>query len=111
MIELAFRNSKGTSLATFKQDLGKLEYFLGIEVAQSNYGVIISQMKYILDVLEENDMLDCKPIDTPKDSNVKLVPSQGKPLRDPRGYRQLVGKQNYITITRPDISFTVSVIS
>ena len=56
-------------------------------------------------------MLDCKPVDTPKDPNVKLVPSQGEPLRDPGGYRQLVGKLNYITITRPEICFPVSVVS
>ena len=53
VIKLAFKNSKGTSLVTFKQDLGKLEYFLGIEVAQSNYDVIISQRKYTLDILEQ----------------------------------------------------------
>ena len=56
-------------------------------------------------------MLDYKPVDTPMDSNVKLVPSQGELLRDPRKYRQLVGKLNYLTITRPGISFPVSVVS
>ena len=56
-------------------------------------------------------MLDCKPIDTPMDSNVKLVPGQGEPLRDPGRYRRLVGRLNYLTITRPDISFPVSVVS
>ena len=56
-------------------------------------------------------MLDCKPVDTPMDPNVKLVPSQGELLRDPGKYRRLVGKLNYLTITRPDISFLVSVVS
>ncbi|RVW61826.1 Retrovirus-related Pol polyprotein from transposon RE2 [Vitis vinifera] len=56
-------------------------------------------------------MLDCKPIDTPMDPNVKLIPGQGEPLGDPRRYRRLVGKLNYLTITRPDISFPVSVVS
>ena len=54
-------------------------------------------------------LLDCKPIDTPMDPNVKLVPGQGEPLCDPGRYRQLVGKLNYLTITQPDISFPVSV--
>ncbi|RVW73681.1 Retrovirus-related Pol polyprotein from transposon RE2 [Vitis vinifera] len=53
----------------------------------------------------------CKPVDTPMDPNVKLVPRQGEPLRDPGRYRQLIGKLNYLTITRPDISFPVSVVS
>ncbi|RVX02515.1 Retrovirus-related Pol polyprotein from transposon RE2 [Vitis vinifera] len=71
----------------------------------------LSQRKYALDILEETGMLDCKPVDTPMDPNVKLVPGQGEPLGDPERYRRLVGKLNYLTITRPDISFPVSVVS
>ena len=56
-------------------------------------------------------MLDCKPVDTPMDPNVKLVPGQGESFGDPGRYRRLVGKLNYLTITRPDISFPVSVVS
>ncbi|RVW62552.1 putative mitochondrial protein [Vitis vinifera] len=93
------------------KDLGKLKYFLGIEIAQSSSGVVLSQRKYALDILEETGMLDCKPVDTPMDPNVKLVPGQGEPLGDPGRYRLLVGKLNYLTITRPDISFPVSVVS
>ena len=53
------------------KDLGKLKYFLKIEIAQSNFGVIMSQMKYVLDILEKIGMIDCKPINTPMDPNVK----------------------------------------
>ena len=56
-------------------------------------------------------MLDCKLVDTPMDPNVKLVSRQGGPLRDPRRYRQLVGRLNYLTITQPNISFHVNVVS
>ena len=93
------------------KDLGNLKYFLGIKIAQSNSGVVISQKKYTLDILVDTSMLNCKPIDTPMDPNVKLVPSQGEPRRDSGRYRRLVGKLNYLTITRPDISFPVSVVS
>ncbi|RVX23604.1 Retrovirus-related Pol polyprotein from transposon TNT 1-94 [Vitis vinifera] len=72
------------------KDLGKLKYFLGIEIAQSSSGVVLSQSKYALDILEEIGMLDCKPIDTPMDPNVKLVPGQGEPLGDLGRYRRLV---------------------
>ncbi|RVW27157.1 Retrovirus-related Pol polyprotein from transposon TNT 1-94 [Vitis vinifera] len=72
------------------KDLGKLKYFLGIEIAQSSSGVVLSQRKYALDILEETGMLDCKPVDTPMDPNVKLVPGQGEPLGDPGRYRRLV---------------------
>ncbi|RVW95243.1 Retrovirus-related Pol polyprotein from transposon RE2 [Vitis vinifera] len=67
--------------------------------------------KYTLDILEETGMLDCKPVDTPIDPNVKLIPGQGEPLGDPGRYRRLVGKLNYLTITRPNISFPVSIVS
>ena len=56
-------------------------------------------------------MLNCKPVDTPMDPNVKLIPGQGEPLGDPVIYRRLVGKLNYLTITRSEISFHVSVVS
>ena len=47
----------------------------------------MSQRKSVLDILEETGMLDCETIDTPMDPNVKLVPGQGEPLRDPERYR------------------------
>ena len=84
---------------------------MGIEIVQSSSGVVISQWKYALDILEETGMLDCKPVDTPMDPNVKLVPRQGESLGDPGRYRRLVGKLNYLTITQPNISFPVSVVS
>ena len=71
----------------------------------------MSQRKFVLDILEEIGMLDCKPIDTPMDPNSKLVPRQGEPLQDLRRYQRLMGRLNYLTITRPNISFPVSVVS
>ena len=59
------------------KDLGKLKYFLGIEITRSNSDVVMSQRKYVLYILEEIGILDCKPIDTHMDPNVKLVPGQG----------------------------------
>ena len=69
------------------KDLGKLKNFLGIEIAQSNSGVVMSQRKYVLDILEETGILECKPVDTPMDPNVKLVPGQRQPLQDLGRYR------------------------
>ena len=92
------------------KDLGRLKYFLGIEVAQSRSGIVISQPKYALDILEKTGMMGCRPIDTPMDPNVNLLPGQGEPLSNPKRYR-LVGKLNYLTVSRLDISFSMSVVS
>jgi hypothetical protein len=54
------------------KNLGGLKYFLGIEVARSNQGIFLSQRKYVLDVLIEVGMLDCKPVDTPIVQNHRL---------------------------------------
>ncbi|XP_070011206.1 secreted RxLR effector protein 161-like [Nicotiana sylvestris] len=56
-------------------------------------------------------MTGCRPVDTPMDSNSKLLPGQEEPLSDLARYRRLLGKLNYLTVTRPDISFHVSIVS
>ena len=93
------------------KDLGKLCYFLGIEVVQSKHSIVFSQRKYAMDILEEMGLLSAKPVDTPMDLNVKLLPNQGEPLSDLGRYRRLVGKLNYLIVTCPDISFAMSVVS
>ena len=60
---------------------------MGIEIAQFNFSLVMSQRKYVLDILEEIYMLDCKLIDNSMDPNAKLVPRQGEPLRDLRRYQ------------------------
>ncbi|MFS7989993.1 putative RNA-directed DNA polymerase [Helianthus anomalus] len=92
-------------------DLGRLRYFLGIEVSRSPQGILLSQRKYVLDMLTECGLLGCKPVDSPMLPTRKLIPEDGSPMKDPERYRRLVGKLNYLTVTRPDISFVVSVLS
>ena len=93
------------------KDLGDLRYFLGMEVARSKRGIVVSQRKYVLDLLKETGMLGCKPADTPMDTNTKLgIDNNGGPV-DKGRYQRLVGKLIYLSHTRPDISFAVSVVS
>ena len=82
-----------------------------IEIAQFKSGVVMIKRNYALEILEETSMLNCKPVDTLMDLNVKLILGQGEPLCDPGRYQRLVVKLNYLTITRRDISFHVSVVS
>ena len=68
------------------KDLGRLKYFLGIEVLRSRGGIFIRQRKYILDLLAETGMLDCKPVEIPIITNHGLQLIKGEKLADRRQY-------------------------
>ncbi|KAI9162582.1 hypothetical protein LWI28_028704 [Acer negundo] len=93
------------------KDLGNLKYFLGMEVARSKKGIVVSQRKYILDLLRETKMLECKPAETPMDHTIKLGTIEGSAPVDKGRYQRLVGKLIYLSLTRPDIGFSVSKVS
>ncbi|CAN6725171.1 unnamed protein product [Malus baccata var. baccata] len=92
------------------KDLGPLKYFLGIEVATSSNGLFLNKKKYVLDLLDEANMMECKPARTPLASKLQWH-EKGEPLSDPSVYQRMVGKLIYLTITRPDISYSVSLAS
>ena len=93
------------------KDLGALKYFLGVEVLRSKEGIFINQKKYTLDLLSESGMMECKPTDTPIAINHGLQITEGAQLADKERYQRLVGKLIYLSHTRPDIAYAVSVIS
>ena len=93
------------------KDLGKPRYFLGIEIASANDGVILSQRKYVLNLLKEAGMLGYKPSNSPIDSGQDLWDTTFEILENAGRFRRLVGKLIYLTVTRPDITFTVGLIS
>lgn len=54
------------------KDLGELRYFLGMEFARIKREIFVSQRKYILDLLEETRLMDCKPANTPIEPDLNL---------------------------------------
>ncbi|XP_057996557.1 uncharacterized mitochondrial protein AtMg00810-like [Hevea brasiliensis] len=89
------------------KDLGRLSYFLGLEVSYDSKGYYLSQAKYAIDLLCRAGLTDNKTANTPLETNVKLSPTDGTILKDPTLYRQLVGSLIYLTATRPDIAYAV----
>jgi hypothetical protein len=89
------------------KDPGPLHHFLGILVTRQPHSLHLSQRQYILDVLSRVGMGDCNPSSTPIDTKTKLSATTGPFVADPFLYRSLAGALQYITHTRPDISYVV----
>ncbi|XP_043714849.1 uncharacterized mitochondrial protein AtMg00810-like [Telopea speciosissima] len=93
------------------RDLGELNHFLGLEVEKVNDGIFLSQKGYAKKLIERFGINSSKLCSTPLDANIKIRRKEGKLLSDPHHYRALVGNLIYLTITRPDIAFSVGLVS
>eukprot|EP01018_Ginkgo_biloba_P002098 Gb_06075 [translate_table: standard] len=91
--------------------LGLMNYFLGIEVTQNSDGAFISQEKYANDILKRFRMQNSKIAITPLAMSVKLSKEDESRKVDSALYKSLVGSLMYLTATRPDIMYAVSLIS
>ncbi|RDX89707.1 Lon protease-like, mitochondrial, partial [Mucuna pruriens] len=91
---------------TYTKKFGLYRSEVEDSVAQSKDGIAISQRKYALNILKDTDLLIA-----PWNPNKKLMADQGEPYSNLERYCRLVGKLIYLTITRPDISFIVRVVS
>ncbi|XP_057537335.1 uncharacterized mitochondrial protein AtMg00810-like [Amaranthus tricolor] len=89
------------------KDLGPLNYLLGIAVTPTSTGLFLSQQRYASEILEKDGMSQCNPVATSVATSGKLCVNAGSPCEDPTLYRSLAGALQYLTFTRPDISYAV----
>jgi hypothetical protein len=92
------------------KDLRPLHHFLDITVERRPDGLFLHQRTYMLDILKRAVMVDCKPCTTPVDLQAKLVGDSGPPVEDASQFRSIAGALQYLTFTRPDITYAVQQI-
>ena len=93
------------------KDLGTLNYFLGLDVTSSFNGYYLSQAKYASNLLSKAGIIDNKTVSTPLEYKAKLTPLDGEPISNATRYCRLVGSLIYLSVTRPNISNAMSIVS
>ena len=93
------------------KDLGPLNYLLSLEVSCSTNGYYLTQAKYTSDMISRVSITDSKIVDTPIEYNCRLNSHDDESLSHATLYTQLIGSLIYITVTCPDISYAVHVVS
>ena len=93
------------------KDLGNLHYCLGLEVWKDFGQTFLTQGKYARSLLERFRMEQCRSVATPLQQNLKLSSDDGTKEVDATMYRQLGGSLIYLTTTRPDLAYSISVLS
>lgn len=92
-------------------DLGLLSHYLGIEVQQSDGGIALCQARYATRILEMAGMKGCNPCHTPMEEKLKLSRESKEETIDATQYRRIVGSLRYLVHTRPDLCYSVGVVS
>jgi hypothetical protein len=105
------KNFKSEMKKFSMSDLGLLSYYLGIEVKQDANGITLCQSSYAAKILEVAGMGNCNSCDTPMECRLKLSKLKNGEAMDPTGYRSIIGSLRYILNTRPDLAFSVGVMS
>ena len=93
------------------KDLGMMHYFLVLEVWQFPDEIFQNQVKYVVEILKRFWMIDCKAMNTPMVTNLKVLNVDSLEIVDVTLYRQIIGSLMYLTNTRPNICFVVNTLS
>ncbi|GKC61024.1 hypothetical protein Tco_1088622 [Tanacetum coccineum] len=87
--------------------IGKISFFLGLQILQSPRGIFINQSKYALESLKIYGMESSDPMDTPMVEKSKLDENTQGKAADPTHYRGMIGTLLYLIASRPDLTFVV----
>jgi hypothetical protein len=93
------------------KDLGSLTYFLGVEIQSHSHGLVLSQHRYIQDLLHRTNMSNSQLVTTPLLPGPPPTLAIGELLLDPSEYCIIVGSLQYLSLTLPDLSFAVNKLS
>jgi hypothetical protein len=93
------------------KDLGPLHFFVGVEAIWTKDALHLSQQRYIHDLLTKTNMMLAKPISSPMSASSPLSKFDGSTIAYPSLYHSTVGSLQYLSITRPDLSFVVNKVS
>lgn len=92
-------------------DLSHLSYFLGMELKRTDAGILLHQSKYANVCLKKFHMMHCNSAMTPADTGLILLKEGSDEKVDATHYRQVVGSLRYLCNSRPDLVFSVGLIS
>ena len=118
--DLIFTGNDGLLIEEFKAsmkrefdmtDLGRMKYFLGVEVIQTHEGIFISQRKYAHEILKKFGMECSNATKTPMVPGFKLTKDEGGTKVDSTQYKQMIGSLMYLTVSRPDLMYVMSLVS
>ncbi|XP_020415445.1 uncharacterized protein LOC109947970 [Prunus persica] len=93
------------------KDLGPLSYFLGLQVVSHDGVLHLNQLKYVHDLLHKSNLPHAKPASTPLAAKSVLTASDDDLLVSLTEYHELVESLQYLTLTRPDISFAINIVA
>ncbi|GJW08959.1 retrovirus-related pol polyprotein from transposon TNT 1-94 [Tanacetum coccineum] len=91
--------------------MGELNFFLGLQIKQMEYGIFFNQSKYIKEMLKKFSLEESKPMKTPMSSDTKLTKDEEYESVDSTKYRGMIGSLLYVTASRPDIMFSVCLLA
>jgi len=87
--------------------IGKLNFFLGMQIKQTSNRTMIHQRKYVKELIKLFGMGSAKPMDTPISPSTRLVVDNRSSSVEEKSYRGMIGSLLYLTASRPDIVFSV----